>query len=69
MKVWSEKIDFLQVLKADNEVSAVLSEKELSSLFEIDYHTKYVNQIFKKVLQKKLLASNSSPSGANYKDE
>ena len=69
MKVWSEKIDFLQVLKADNEVSAVLSDKELSSLFEIDYHTKYVNQIFKKVFQKKLLASNSSLSGAIYKDE
>ena len=69
MKVWSEKIDFLQVLKADNEVSEALSEKELSSLFEIDYHTKYVNQIFKKVFQKKLLASNSSLSGAIYKDE
>jgi adenylosuccinate lyase len=50
MKVWSgESNDFLKVLKADKEVRAALSEKELEANFDLGYHFKHVDTIFKRV--------------------
>ena len=52
MPVWRGEGQFLDLLKADKEVSAHLSPKELEKLFDLDYHTKHVNTIFKRVFGK-----------------
>ena len=49
MPVWRGEGDFLTLLKADKDVAAKLSADELSALFNLDYHTKHVDTIFKRV--------------------
>ncbi len=50
MKVWSgESSDFLGLLKADKDVRAALSDKELEANFDLGYHFKHVDTIFKRV--------------------
>jgi len=49
MTVWREGKDFLTLLKADPEVSAKLNAKTLEDLFDLGYHTKHVDTIFKRV--------------------
>lgn len=49
MKVWLEGANFLHELKKDKDVSKHLSVKELCALFDLKYHTKHVDTIFKRV--------------------
>src|SRR4029077_2295250 len=49
MKVWNEGGDFLGSLLADKEVRKALSEDELRAQFDLAYHTKHVDTIFKRV--------------------
>ena len=49
MKVWEEGADFAAELKADPEVSAKLSDAEIDDKFDMSYHTKHVDTIFKRV--------------------
>jgi len=49
MPVWRGEGNFLDLLKADKDVSAKLSDAELDALFNLDYHTKHVDTIFKRV--------------------
>lgn len=49
MKVWQEGKDFLTELLADEDVRAALSEDEIREKFNLDYHTKHVETIFKRV--------------------
>ncbi|MDF2374179.1 MAG: adenylosuccinate lyase [Rhizobiaceae bacterium] len=49
MRVWEEGKDFLAELLADKDVRAVLSEAEISELFDLSYHTKHVDTIFNRV--------------------
>ena len=49
MKVWQEGANFLALLKADAEVSAKIPAAELETLFDLGYHTKHVDTIFKRV--------------------
>ncbi|PWR23932.1 adenylosuccinate lyase [Zavarzinia compransoris] len=49
MKVWRGEGAFLDFLKADPKVTSALSDAELESLFNLDYHTKHVDTIFKRV--------------------
>ncbi|MEN0001209.1 MAG: adenylosuccinate lyase [Pseudomonadota bacterium] len=56
MKVWDSyqmsgtaQRDFLALLLADEEVTAFLSEDEIRARFDLDYHTKHVDFIFKRV--------------------
>jgi adenylosuccinate lyase len=49
MPVWRGEGNFLELLKADKDVSAKLSPKELEDLFDLGYHTKHVDTIFKRV--------------------
>src|ERR1700760_3858998 len=50
MKVWSgESNDFLGLLKADPDVKAKLSDKELEENFDLAHHFKQVDTIFKRV--------------------
>jgi adenylosuccinate lyase len=49
MQVWEKGGDFLTLLQADREVSQHLSAKKLAALFDLGYHTKQVDTIFKRV--------------------
>ncbi len=49
MPVWRGEGDFLSLLKADPDVSAVLSDKALEDLCDLGYHLKYVDTIFERV--------------------
>ncbi len=49
MPVWRGEGQFLELLKADPDVSAKLSDAELEGLFDLSYHTKHVDTIFRRV--------------------
>jgi len=49
MKVWEEGKDFLTELLADEDVTSKLSEEEIREKFDLSYHTKHVDTIFKRV--------------------
>ena len=49
MPVWRGEGDFLQLLKKDADVKARLSDAELEELFDLGYHLKHVDTIFKRV--------------------
>ncbi|MGK6314921.1 adenylosuccinate lyase [Neorhizobium sp. DT-125] len=49
MKVWEQGKDFLEELLADGEVRAALSEEDIREKFDLGYHTKHVDTIFKRV--------------------
>ncbi len=49
MPVWRGEGEFLTLLKADKDVSKALSASELEALFDLGYHTRHVDTIFKRV--------------------
>jgi adenylosuccinate lyase len=49
MRVWQGEGDFLTFLKADQDVRKHLSEAELTENFDLGYHLKQVDTIFKRV--------------------
>jgi adenylosuccinate lyase len=49
MRVWEAGADFQAELLADPEVRAALSEAEIAALFDLGYHTKHVDTIFRRV--------------------
>jgi adenylosuccinate lyase len=49
MPVWRGEGNFLDLLMKDKEVSAHLKPAELRTLFDLGYHTKHVETIFKRV--------------------
>ena len=49
MPVWRGEGNFLDLLKQDREVAALLSPSDLESLFDLGYHTKHVDTIFTRV--------------------
>ncbi|NNF78294.1 MAG: adenylosuccinate lyase, partial [Rhizobiales bacterium] len=49
MPVWRGEGNFLELLKADEDVKAALNEAELEALFDLGYHTKHVDTIFARV--------------------
>jgi adenylosuccinate lyase len=49
MPVWRGKGDFAALLKADHYVGKLLTPEEIDRLFDLDYHTKYVDVIFRRV--------------------
>ena len=52
MQVWERGGDFLKLLQADQEVLRHLSAKKLAALFDLAYHTRQVDTIFKRVFGK-----------------
>ena len=52
MKVWEKGADFLEELLADKDVRAALSEDAIRENFDLGYHTKHVDTIFKRVFGK-----------------
>ena len=51
MPVWRGEGDFLTLLKADKDVAKVLSAEELEGLFDLGYHFKHVNTIFRRIFR------------------
>ena len=49
MKVWNDGGQLLDHLKADKDVTAKIPAKDLEGLFDMGYHTKHVDTIFKRV--------------------
>ncbi len=49
MKVWDFGKDFLTELSSDADVTARIKPAELAKLFDLGYHTKHVDTIFKRV--------------------
>jgi len=49
MPVWGGKGDFQTLLKKDTEVKKYLSDAEISEQFDLGYHFKHVDTIFKRV--------------------
>ncbi len=49
MRVWQEGASFLELLKEDGEVTAALAADELEGLFDLGYHTRHVDTVFKRV--------------------
>ncbi len=53
MRVWKNKKENLKdLLLADKDVAKHFSKKEVEALFDLEYHLKHVNTIFKRVLPK-----------------
>ena len=49
MKAWKEKTSFLELLKADPEVKGKLSDSDLASIFNYNYFSRYVDQVFQRL--------------------
>jgi adenylosuccinate lyase len=49
MPVWRGEGDFLTLLKADPEVTGRLSDSELEQCFDLGYHFKHVDSVFRRV--------------------
>jgi adenylosuccinate lyase len=49
MAVWKANGDFAAALKADADVAKVLKPREIDRLFDLRYHTKHVDTIFRRV--------------------
>jgi adenylosuccinate lyase len=49
MPVWRGEGDFLTLLKGDKDVARALKPAELEALFDLGYHLKHVDTIFKRV--------------------
>jgi adenylosuccinate lyase len=51
MKVWQSdgELSLLELLKADPQVTAALSEAELEDKFDLDYHFRQIDSIFERV--------------------
>ncbi|NBX04297.1 MAG: adenylosuccinate lyase, partial [Alphaproteobacteria bacterium] len=49
MKVWEHGADFLTELSGDSEITAKITPAQLAELFDLKYHTKHVDTVFKRV--------------------
>jgi adenylosuccinate lyase len=52
MRSWEKGLDFLGLLKADPDIAKTVKSKALAACFDLGYHTKRVDQIFKRVFGK-----------------
>jgi adenylosuccinate lyase len=51
MRVWEQGDDFLTELKADPDVLKVMTVEEIENKFDLEYHTKHVGTIFKRIFE------------------
>jgi len=49
MEIWRKGGDFAAALKADPQVAKKLGAKKIDALFDLGYHTKHVDTVFKRV--------------------
>tara|TARA_Y100000590_G_scaffold75071_1_gene82917 strand:+ start:561 stop:1853 length:1293 start_codon:yes stop_codon:yes gene_type:complete len=50
-KAWSQNISFYETLSKDSLINKKISNKDLGKMFDIDYHTKKINLIYKRVFK------------------
>ncbi len=48
MEVWSKGGDLRDELKGDERVTGRLTEEEIDSIFDLNYHLKYLDVIFER---------------------
>lgn len=48
-RVWDEGVDFLEALRQDPEVGALLSEQELRQCFDLPHHLRYLHETVRRV--------------------
>jgi adenylosuccinate lyase len=66
MTAWNQGSDFLALLKADTAVTRRLQAGQLEALFNLDYHLKHVDTIFRRVFG---IAEDTSLSAPRRKDK
>ena len=49
MKVWEDKVSFKDLLLEDKDILECLSQNEIDEIFNLDYHLKNIDYIFKRV--------------------
>jgi len=49
MKVWESGQDFKELIMEDEDICRNLSKKEIEEMFDVNYHLKHVDEIFKRV--------------------
>jgi adenylosuccinate lyase len=49
MKVWRENVDFQSLIQNDARISAALGQEKIKEIFDVNYHLKYINDIFDRV--------------------
>ena len=49
MSAWQGNGDFRNLLKADREIGGFLANDEIDALFDLDYHLKHVDTVFRRV--------------------
>jgi adenylosuccinate lyase len=49
MKVWKENVDFKSLIQNDARISEVLGQEKIKEIFDLNYHLKYINDIFDRV--------------------
>jgi adenylosuccinate lyase len=49
MRVWEEGLDFKKLIDADPQINNYLTTREIEELFDLNYHTKHIDSIFKNV--------------------
>lgn len=49
MKVWQENCDFQTLIQDDARISQVLGPEKIKEIFDVNYHLKYINDIFDRV--------------------
>ena len=49
MDSWNQNKDFKDLLKKNKSIKSFLSHKEIDKIFELEYHFKNINHIFKKI--------------------
>src|SRR5258708_3774593 len=49
MRAWNGEGNLLDLLKADPDIARAVSAKSLEAMFDLDYHTKHVDTLFKRV--------------------
>ncbi|MCP4667289.1 MAG: adenylosuccinate lyase [Deltaproteobacteria bacterium] len=49
MKVWEKGLGFKKLLMEDPEIGEYLNKEEVEEIFNLDYHLKHVDEIFKRV--------------------
>ena len=51
MRSWKTEKSFKELLLSDNDINSFLSKSEIDEIFDINYHYKNLNSIFKKVFK------------------
>ena len=53
LKVWDTGADFKSLIVGDEEIGSILSRKEIDEVFDLTYHLKHVDEIFRRVFGEK----------------